>query len=463
MKHLFIYEWKLLLRNRAMVTAWLLLPVIGLYALYYGESFTNTQLKTIHTIDTAYQARVQTQLNNFTADTSTKEGKTKYRNAHDPFQNEWQTRPMAWKQPAGLQAFSIGQSDNQPFYYSLWVYNNVYNVKQVELTNPDKLMAGNFDLAFVFIYLLPLLIIAFTYNIASTDVENGTAGLLSTQGISLHSILVGRLLFRAGLIVASISVLSIAGALLNNVQPGAAISWWLISLLYTAFWFGLAYLFVARKNTGAVTALQLVSVWVVLLIVVPSLLNSRQKTDDKAWLEVADAARDYSTQLRELSKARLADTLFQVEPTWKERFQQKRDTTTLRSVAYAYFAMQNMNRIGRRIDSAALAQQRRIERYQWVNPSFAIQLLYNKLAGTELSSFIAFRKALSDYQLQRTERLSLRRMAGESIDRATYAAYPVFVQPAPGLAASDWVWTAAALIIYVVVCALAGRYYWKRL
>lgn len=132
-------------------------------------------------------------------------------------------------------------------------------------------------------------------------------------------------------------------------------------------------------------------------------------------------------------------------------------------VAYAYFAMQNMNRIGRGIDSAALAQQRRIERYQWVNPSFAIQLLYNKLAGTELSSFIAFRKALSDYQLQRTERLLLRRMAGESIDRATYAAYPVFVQPAPGLAASDWVWTAAVLIVYVVVCALAGRYYWKRL
>lgn len=173
-KHIFQYEWLLLRRDKFRMATLLFMLLVGFYALYYGHSFQQKQMATVYSLDTAYKNRVQKQIENYAADTSTKEGKSAYENAHDPFMNEWYTHPVIFKKPSALQALSIGQSDNQPFYNEIWLYNdNIYTSKQLELRNPDKLLAGNFDLAFVLIYLVPLLIIAFSYSVFSQDKESG--------------------------------------------------------------------------------------------------------------------------------------------------------------------------------------------------------------------------------------------------------------------------------------------------
>ncbi len=461
MKHIFRYEWKLFLRNRTMLWAWVLMLGIGLYAIYYGWSFNDTQSQLITKIDTAYQVRVQKQLRHFSADTTTKEGKSAYANAHDPYMNEWYVRPVVWKRPDGLQALTLGQSDNQPFYYDLWVYNNVYNTRQIELRNPDKLLAGNFDLAFVIIYLLPLFIIACSYNIVSTDRENGITGLLAVQGIYKRNLAAGRLLFRCCLVLALALLLSITGMIINGVAAVPAVAWTGITIGYILFWFAWVYLFVGLNQSGAVTALKLVSVWIILLILVPSVLNSLQKNNEDARLEVADASREYGSRIWYMDKQLLTDTLFQVKPDWKESFARKLDTNELKSVAYTYFTMQNMNNVGRRIDSIALQQQSLIEKQNVINPVFAAQLLYNKLSGTELNNYIEFRKAASGYQEQRYDIIGSKQLAGEPLTEAAFMSYPAFTPPAAGFSVKEWLAGMIPLLCFTLLCLLLGNYYWK--
>jgi ABC-2 type transport system permease protein len=51
------------------------------------------------------------------------------------------------------------------------LFRYYYQLFENELPNPVNLLAGNFDLAFVLIYLFPLLLIVFCYGLFSAERE----------------------------------------------------------------------------------------------------------------------------------------------------------------------------------------------------------------------------------------------------------------------------------------------------
>ncbi|MEJ7658781.1 MAG: hypothetical protein WKG07_03710 [Hymenobacter sp.] len=58
-----------------------------------------------------------------------------------------------------------------------------------------KLLVGNFDLAFVLVYLLPLFVIALGYGLLAGEQESGVLPLLRVQAASVRRLLLGKLLF----------------------------------------------------------------------------------------------------------------------------------------------------------------------------------------------------------------------------------------------------------------------------
>ncbi|MFT3750200.1 MAG: ABC transporter permease subunit [Agriterribacter sp.] len=458
-KTVFQYEWKIFRRNKAMLAALAVMLLVGLYAVYYAHSFNATQLRTIYTLDTACQNRVQTQVNNFTADTSTKEGKDKYRYAHDPFMNEWFTRPMIWKKPEPLQPFSIGQSDNQPFFFGLWVYNdNIYTSKKIELRNPDKLQAGNFDLAFVIIYLFPLLIITFCYSVYASDKERGIHALVNAHGISFHQIIGGRFLFRLVIVAGLNSLLAILAFAANGIISVVLLgTWLLISLLYIFFLFSLAYLIVMFRKSSSLSALLLVSGWIVLLLVIPPLFNDAQKQQDAERVGLSDADREYGMHLWKLWQSKsphLFDTLYLVEPQWKQYA--VKDSDEVRSIAYSYLDIVHLNQKGWEADSLLLDQQHEQLKYRLLNPAYTAQYALNQLAGTETDQFIQFRKSAAAYHRQRAAYLSNLRMSGEPFTIEKLQGYPVFKQPGVSLTSRQVLQSMYPLVALSLVCLIAA-------
>ena len=65
-----------------------------------------------------------------------------------------------------------------------------------EIANPDHLLAGHFDYAFVCVFLLPLLIIGWTYAVLSGEKESGWWALLLAQSCQARALLLRRLVCR---------------------------------------------------------------------------------------------------------------------------------------------------------------------------------------------------------------------------------------------------------------------------
>src|SRR4030095_593469 len=104
-----------------------------------------------------------------------------------------------------LSALSVGQSDLYPYYFKVSRQSKQTFVTNDEIENPTNLLAGRFDLSFVIIYLLPLLILALSYNLISAEREQGTLAMMMSQPVALRSFVAGKVGLR-GIVVLLLAI-----------------------------------------------------------------------------------------------------------------------------------------------------------------------------------------------------------------------------------------------------------------
>ena len=103
---------------------------------------------------------------------------------------------VAAKEPQPMSFVSTGQADMFTHYIKPTVAGDDFALNFTEMTSPVQLLFGSFDLAFVIVYLLPLLIIAFTYNVLSSEKDQGSLPLLASQPISIRKWVFQKLILR---------------------------------------------------------------------------------------------------------------------------------------------------------------------------------------------------------------------------------------------------------------------------
>jgi ABC-2 type transport system permease protein len=84
--------------------------------------------------------------------------------------------------PTPQRLLAAGMSDLQPDAWRLTLYGKEARGDS-EFENPVNLVFGAFDLAFVLAFLLPLLVIALSFNLISGEREQGTLALQQAQPI----------------------------------------------------------------------------------------------------------------------------------------------------------------------------------------------------------------------------------------------------------------------------------------
>ncbi|SBV31828.1 conserved membrane protein of unknown function [uncultured Sphingopyxis sp.] len=186
---------------------------------------------------------------------------------------------FAAKIPSSGAAIAIGQSDVLPSYLKVQWRPMFKQPNTDEIENPKNLAVGAFDLSFVLIYLYPLLIIALSYNILSSERENGTQALLLSQPVSVRQFVLGKIVLRGSIVIGIAMAISLGGLLMMNpdILSGGQ-GWRVLALatvlfLYGVFWFGLSVLVNAFGKKSATNALALMAVWIALVLIMPASLN----------------------------------------------------------------------------------------------------------------------------------------------------------------------------------------------
>ncbi len=185
----------------------------------------------------------------------------------------------AVKPATPLAPLAVGQSDLAPAYYRVTAHAAYTFLNQTEIANALNLAAGSFDVAFVLVFVLPIFIVALTFDLLSKEKEQGTLALVLAHGVSVQTYVAAKVTARALLITALILVANLAafvtiGADLTDGRTLLEASLWLVvSVVYGLFWFALALAINARNWPSVTNGVVLANLWLVFVVVLPAFIN----------------------------------------------------------------------------------------------------------------------------------------------------------------------------------------------
>ncbi|HET9506064.1 MAG TPA: DUF3526 domain-containing protein [Hymenobacter sp.] len=436
------HELTSLYRNRVLVVLFSLVLVVLLAALWAGSSQLHTQQRTLGRIQ-AHRHEAQDSLvrrirrveaagmryPGFIWDDPTY--------AYNTARNEGPQ--YAAKAPFALQALAAGQSEVQPFYYKVYITKKQQLVHESEIANSYLQFVGTFDFAFVVVYLLPLLIIVFTYNVVSSEREQGTWVLLKTSNQSIARLTLGRLGIRYGLF--TLFFWAVVGPVLAALVGPAFLAtvnwWWLVAAvsLYFAFWFALALLVNSFSLSSNLNALTLIFMWLALGLLVPAGL---QLGLDRAYpipsrIAITTEERNAINRYFERDGQALTKDVFSSPRTLI-----RQASVVTPGMVYGYGVIvsksQDIKDQATRLAEQRLygqieKQQAALRYWQLLSPALLLQETLSALAGTHWQQFNHFSRDVDAFRT-RTQRFFYPKMALQSTFRtftvADAAAIPQF-------------------------------------
>jgi ABC-2 type transport system permease protein len=249
------YLYKQFYRNKAYIISLLILLFAGLASLYTGKKFLDRN-EDIISKSASYQKK---SLDKNIALHSNDIGLLLY---YVKFNLVNEMPKMA--------ALNIGLRDLNPSIQGVTIRNLEEQKNNSDFFNPANAAVGNFDFSFVLIFLFPLVIIAFCYNLISEDQEKGTWKLLSVQSTNLSRLINAKLLIRFTAVALLYFLLILVATIYIKIPLDSSFLIFILTgLLYIIFWFVLCRWIIGFQKSSSWNALALVIFWMAMNFIIP--------------------------------------------------------------------------------------------------------------------------------------------------------------------------------------------------
>ncbi|KOQ71295.1 ABC transporter permease subunit [Stenotrophomonas maltophilia] len=366
--------------------------------------------------------------------------------------------------PAAMASVSIGQAEAYPYtadVVALGDRTQLFRNVWADIGNPAARAAGRFDLAFVIVFLLPLVILAASYDLWARERERGIAALVLSQPVAVGRLIAVKALARGAVVLLPAGVILVGAAAWSGAESLAGLGLLsLVILAYGGFWLAVAVLIgcFARRTTEAAIAAG--GVWLLIVVMAPSLTLAAVN------LAVPPPSQ---MQLATDVKARLAATARQ------QALHRRSASTTVRSSpplipdhvreAYADLLATDLD-LAPLIESHERAQDARrrvLDNVRLLMPAVAVQDALDRIAGSDADRALAFQDQVHAFWQARRllHKAYLDRDAPQTL--AEYEALPRFrfVEPAGagrrGLRADLAALLAATLILLIAAGSMRRR------
>ena len=335
--------------------------------------------------------------------------------------------------PTGLAALSVGQSDILLNYLPVSLATTLDMTKNLELENPINLAAGSFDIAFVVIFLLPIFILAMSYDLLSSEKERGTLAMILAHPISVRELMASKIISRAAIMLAVVLVFGVIALLTVGTELGTADTWirfglWIIAtLLYTAFWFALAVLVNVYGKNSASNGTVLAGIWLILVVIVPQMVSMLATTIYPApsRMELTIAAREAQTVAEKDFMSKLDEYYYDHLEMVPEGKGKAMDFLTL--------SQANNNSIEKVIrplydnfQEQLNKQEVLVQRFQYLSPAIMMQLSLNEISGTSADRYEYFLNQVYDFHTDWKEYFSTKFLERYPLKPADYDNFPDF-------------------------------------
>lgn len=364
-----------------------------------------------------------------------------------------------------LSPVAAGQSDMLADYYQVTAANRARFMDAAEIESPWKLLSGQFDLAFVLVYMFPLFIFAASFNMLSVERDQGTLRMLLSQPLTLPRLVLAKTLVRAGAII-GLAVLVPALALLitRHAQLDAAALgllglWMALVIAYGLFWFVLSALVNSLGRASATNALLLIGAWVLLVLVVPVAMNLAVS---RAY--PAPSRTDLATQTRLVT----IDGLNRFSHLFGQDYADRPDVLLPKNGRLevaprmrAFYQMDDyvdrrLNGVLARFDRQLAGQQALVERFSFISPAIVANEGMASVAGNGTRRYERFRQQVIGYHERWRSYFLPRVRNGIAIVEADFARLPrwSWQEEAAAVVRADAFLKIAQLLLVALVMAL---------
>lgn len=299
-----------------------------------------------------------------------------------------------------VNSLAIGQRDVNPSIQTVTIRGLEGQKYDSELNNPSNLLAGNIDFCFVLLYLFPLLIIAFSYNLISEEKESGTWKIVATQSSNTFVYILKLFYVRILSLIALLTLVLISAVLFLQIPVDKSfIAFYGISVLYILFWFAVCFFIVSLQKNSNFNAVILLTIWLFLIIILPAVVNTyiinRYKVPEA--LELTLKQRNAYHEKWDMDKQETLDKFYKHYPQFKNYVLPEKEFSWL-----WYYAMQQMG------DDESAVQSRELETKleqrnrageliaQFI-PTIHTQIQLNEIAKSDLKNQLLFLKETAKF------------------------------------------------------------------
>ncbi|KAB7643645.1 ABC transporter permease [Polymorphobacter fuscus] len=178
-----------------------------------------------------------------------------------------------WDAPSDLAFAALGSRDIAPALLRVRALALEGQIYENEAANPELALPGRFDLAFVVVYLAPLVLIALLHDLWSGEREAGRLHALEATPSARRRIWAPRVAVRVGGVLVALLLPFAIGAAVAGTDPQRALAFAGLIALVCLFWTAVALLVARRGRTSAVNAASLAAIWFALTLVAPAAAN----------------------------------------------------------------------------------------------------------------------------------------------------------------------------------------------
>lgn len=334
-------------------------------------------------------------------------------------------------EPAPLSLISTGQSDIEIFYSKVSYLTDILQANNINFENPFNIATGQFDLAFVLVFLLPLLVIALAYNILSAEREQGTLPLLLSQPMQIKHWLVTKLAFRfLFLLMAILTLLMLAFTILGiDFINFGFFQLILVITFYTLFWFALSFFINLLGKSSAMNTLLLLSVWLLFVFIIPSVANMIATSiyPVPSRVELVNAKRQ-AEQETERNKQAVLKKFYQAHPQLVQKSEKEQtDQDYYREYISLHEVIEEeVSKVQQAFDYQLEGQQTFANQFQYFSPAVLMQNALNEIAQTDSKFYKTFQKNITAYQQKWKAFFKPKFINDEKMTVESFAQIPVY-------------------------------------
>jgi len=420
----FRVEWRSARRERALWAVLALFTVLATYASVSGWALVRTEA----TVAAGAQAEDRGRLARLRAELVAMESGAAPRHATDPRSPHVVGRDLAPRAavlpPGPLAMVAVGQRDVLPQVVELTTRPRVSDPARDDGKSPSLRASGSFDLAFVFVFLLPLVVVALAYDLLTGERERGTLALVLAQPVSLRTFVLGKALSRAAILLATVGVLGLATPLALGgpvATAGGPLRLGLYAALlvaYVAFWFFVALAVDAWGRSSAANALSLVALWLLFVVIVPGLASVAVDTihPSPSRVELVNLAREAARDAESTQSSLEGNHGKVVDPAELGR----------RSIEVQAAFEAEVAPVLARFREQRHRQQGLVDRLRFVSPAILLHEGLSDVAGSSVTRHQGFAAQVDTFHADLKSFFFTRQERGAPLAAADYDAMPAF-------------------------------------